>query len=151
MISGEISPTGRVRDHLERRGAVANYDDPFGQVTYIRTGTGRIAAQFRRAGQDANAYMTWAVPSSAQWVVARGESISRRISNPGPGCKSAIPLGTGDLRIFDRTSGVNLVDAVDASCAVAGVWSPVEINGLHGRRTAARGERRISPPEPITS
>ncbi|MGW1029570.1 patatin-like phospholipase family protein [Streptomyces sp. NPDC002577] len=34
---------------------------------------------------------------------------------------------TGGTRLFDRTSGVSLVDAVAASCAVPGVWPPVTI------------------------
>jgi NTE family protein len=42
---------------------------------------------------------------------------------------SAIDTATGDLVAFDRTSGVDLVDAVAASCAVPGVWPPVTIGG----------------------
>ena len=33
----------------------------------------------------------------------------------------------GEFRVFDRHSGVTLVDAVAASCAVPGVWPPVTI------------------------
>lgn len=40
---------------------------------------------------------------------------------------SAIDIGTGDLVAFDGTSGVDLVDAVAASCAVPGAWPPVTI------------------------
>jgi len=40
---------------------------------------------------------------------------------------SAIDTATGELVMFDRTSGVDLVDAVAASCAVPGVWPPVTI------------------------
>jgi NTE family protein len=40
---------------------------------------------------------------------------------------SAIDTGTGELVTFDRNSGVGLVDAVAASCAVPGVWPPVTI------------------------
>ncbi|BBY82250.1 patatin-like phospholipase family protein [Mycolicibacterium pulveris] len=40
---------------------------------------------------------------------------------------SAIDIATGELVAFDRTSGVELVDAVAASCAVPGVWPPVTI------------------------
>lgn len=39
----------------------------------------------------------------------------------------AIDAGTGELVRFDRDSGVRLVDAVAASCAVPGVWPPVTI------------------------
>ncbi len=40
---------------------------------------------------------------------------------------TAIDIGTGELVTFDRTSGVELVDAVAASCAVPGAWPPVTI------------------------
>lgn len=40
---------------------------------------------------------------------------------------SAIDTATGELVTFDRDSGVSLVDAVAASCAVPGVWPPVTI------------------------
>jgi NTE family protein len=40
---------------------------------------------------------------------------------------SAIDTETGELVMFDRNSGVGLVDAVAASCAVPGVWPPVTI------------------------
>jgi NTE family protein len=41
----------------------------------------------------------------------------------------AVDAETGETRIFDRDSGVDLVDAVGASCAVPGVWPPVSIGG----------------------
>ncbi|WP_371596753.1 patatin-like phospholipase family protein [Streptomyces sp. NBC_00564] len=34
----------------------------------------------------------------------------------------AVNAATGETRIFDRSSGVGLVDAVTASCAIPGVW-----------------------------
>ena len=40
---------------------------------------------------------------------------------------TAIDTTTGELVAFDRASGVGLVDAVAASCAVPGVWPPVTI------------------------
>ena len=41
----------------------------------------------------------------------------------------AVDAETGEMRVFDRESGVSLVDAVAASCAVPGVWPPVSIGG----------------------
>jgi NTE family protein len=41
----------------------------------------------------------------------------------------AVDTVTGDWRSFDRDSGVSLVDAVAASCAVPGVWPPVTTDG----------------------
>ncbi|MGE2731461.1 patatin-like phospholipase family protein [Mycolicibacterium vaccae] len=40
---------------------------------------------------------------------------------------TGIDIATGELVVFDNTSGVGLVDAVAASCAVPGVWPPVTI------------------------
>ncbi|OBA88482.1 patatin [Mycobacteriaceae bacterium 1482268.1] len=40
---------------------------------------------------------------------------------------TAIDIGTGELVAFDRRSGVDLVDAVAASCAVPGAWPLVTI------------------------
>ncbi|OBI27777.1 patatin [Mycobacterium sp. E1386] len=42
---------------------------------------------------------------------------------------TAIDVETGELVVFDRESGVDLVDAVAASCAVPGAWPPVAIAG----------------------
>ncbi|MET8226321.1 patatin-like phospholipase family protein [Streptomyces sp. NPDC005301] len=41
----------------------------------------------------------------------------------------AVDTATGELRVFGKDSGVALVDAVAASCAVPGVWPPVTIGG----------------------
>lgn len=43
----------------------------------------------------------------------------------------AIDTETGEHRVFTRSDGVDLVDAVAASCAVPGVWPPVTIDGVH--------------------
>jgi NTE family protein len=54
---------------------------------------------------------------------------------------SAVEAETGELAVFDRDSGVPLVDAVAASCAVPMVWPPVTING---RRYVDGGVRSIA-------
>jgi NTE family protein len=41
----------------------------------------------------------------------------------------AVDAHTGELVTFTRDSGVELADAVAASCAVPGVWPPVTIDG----------------------
>jgi NTE family protein len=40
---------------------------------------------------------------------------------------TAVDIGSGSLETFDAKSGVSLVDAVSASCAVPGVWPVVAI------------------------
>jgi NTE family protein len=53
---------------------------------------------------------------------------------------TAVDAETGEFVTFDRTSGVGLVDAIGASCAVPGVWPPVTIGG---RRFMDGGVRSI--------
>lgn len=52
----------------------------------------------------------------------------------------AVNATTGEPRVFNAASGVSLVDAVAASCAVPGIWPPVTIEGVRyvdgGVRTA---------------
>ena len=40
---------------------------------------------------------------------------------------TAVDVGTGELIVIDRDSGIPLVDAVAASCAVPGAWPPVTV------------------------
>ena len=57
---------------------------------------------------------------------------------------TAVNALTGELRVFDRHSGVDLIDAVSASCAVPGIWPTVEIDGNRytdgGVRTIANSD-----------
>lgn len=51
---------------------------------------------------------------------------------------TAVDARTGEFVVLDRDSGVPLVEAVAASCAVPGVWAPV---GTGGRRLVDGGLR----------
>lgn len=42
---------------------------------------------------------------------------------------TAVDAATGEFRVFDRTSGVPLLEAVTASCAVPGIWPPITTGG----------------------
>ncbi|MEW2256469.1 patatin-like phospholipase family protein [Streptomyces sp. NPDC047869] len=53
----------------------------------------------------------------------------------------AVDAESGEPRVFDKYSGVPLVDAVAASCAVPGVWPPV---GIDGRRYVDGGVRSMA-------
>lgn len=57
---------------------------------------------------------------------------------------TAVDAESGEFTAFDRDSGVPLVDAVGASCAVPGVWPPVTVNGRRwmdgGIRSAANAD-----------
>ncbi len=70
----------------------------------------------------------------------------------------AVDTETGEEYVIERESGVSLVDAVAASCAVPGIWPPVTIAGRRymdgGIRSAtnadlARGYDRILILNPI--
>lgn len=72
---------------------------------------------------------------------------------------TAIDTATGDFAVFDADSGVALIDAVGASCAVPGIWPPVTINGKRymdgGMRSAANidlaaGYQRVVVIAPLT-
>jgi NTE family protein len=41
----------------------------------------------------------------------------------------AVAAETGEVAVFDKNSGVSLIDAVAASCAVPLVWPPMTVNG----------------------
>ena len=57
---------------------------------------------------------------------------------------TAVDAETGEFRTFDRASGVPLLNAVAASCAVPGVYPPVTIDGRRyvdgGMRSAANAD-----------
>jgi NTE family protein len=54
---------------------------------------------------------------------------------------TAVDAETGELKVFDRDSGVPLSEAVAASCAVPLVWPPITIGG---RRYIDGGIRSIT-------
>jgi NTE family protein len=92
-------------------------------ATYMRGATSPVEIQ-RRIGAYALAAVT--VPEAARRAVIE----SRLPSRDWPERRiqlTAVDAATGELAIFDAQSGVSLIDAVAASCAVPGVWPPVTI------------------------
>jgi NTE family protein len=72
---------------------------------------------------------------------------------------TAVEAATGAFKSFDRDSGVSLIDAVAASCAVPLVWPPSTVNGIRyidgGARSVAnvdlaKGCDRLVAIVPIT-
>lgn len=57
---------------------------------------------------------------------------------------TAVDTASGEFAVFDASSGVRLIDAVGASCAVPGIWPPVTINGKRymdgGMRSATNAD-----------
>ncbi|MBG0563777.1 patatin-like phospholipase family protein [Actinoplanes aureus] len=89
--------------------------------------------------------------------------IARRIGDGGwPATRlriAAVEAETGEVRVFDASSGIPLVDAVAASCAVPLTWPPVTIGGKRyidgGARSVANadlaaGYRQVVVLAPVT-
>lgn len=111
-------PVGEVAAHL-------------GPTTMLRLGImlarpGEQAAKWRKVGKAALA----AHPPDS---LDRREVIRSRIGEPAWPDRdlriTAVDVDAGELAVFDRSSGVSVVDAVTASCAVPLVWPPVLIDG----------------------
>lgn len=73
---------------------------------------------------------------------------------------TAVAAESGEFVVFDKSSGVSLVDAVAASCAVPMVWPPVTVGGVRyidgGARSVAnadlaKGSDRVVVIAPITA
>ncbi|MFC4070238.1 patatin-like phospholipase family protein [Actinoplanes subglobosus] len=82
-----------------------------------------------RAWLGRRALRTRTVPEQERRAV-----IARRIGDGAwPAVRlriTAVEAETGEVRVFDATSGVSLIDAVSASCAVPLVWPPATIGGV---------------------
>lgn len=66
-------------------------------------------------------------------LAVRRESVARRLTSEvwpeQPFLITAVDADNGDVVVLDRSSGVELVDAVTASCAIPLLWPPVELLG----------------------
>jgi NTE family protein len=84
-------------------------------------------AELRRViGQQALSVPT--VPEAERRAVIAGR-LPRRDWPSRKLAVVAVDAHTGDVRVFDKDSGADLVDAVTASCAIPGIWPPVTIGG----------------------
>lgn len=102
-----------------------------GATTLLKLGVmlarrGETATKWQRVGAAARS----AHPESAE---ARRAVIRARIGEPDWPDRdlriTAVDTDRGEFVVFDRDSGVSMLDAVAASCAVPLVWPPVEIDG----------------------
>ena len=96
------------------------------EITKARDGGGDTREILRRVGK-----LALARPQES--AAARREFVASQLpihAWPDKGVLiSAVNAETGERRVFDKNSGVDLIDAVVASGAVAGVWPPVLIDG----------------------
>lgn len=95
---------------------------------FVQAATGATGPEDMRRRIGALALRTPTVSES----IRRAAIISRLPSEHWPTSTlllTAVDAETGQPTVFTKDSGVDLVDAVAASCAVPGVWPPVTING----------------------
>jgi len=96
----------------------------FGALLTGIASAGSAQETHRRAGAFALAART--VPEAP-----RRAAVASRLPSPQWPLRRmllvAVDAETGETRVFDRQAGVNLIDAVAASCAVPGIWPPVTI------------------------
>src|SRR5487761_421262 len=90
--------------------------------------SGGTSAQDRLRRLGAYAIAADTVPEAA-----RRAAVGSRLPSPQWASRRmllvAVDAETGEMRVFDRDSGVSLVDAVAASCAVPGIWPRETIDG----------------------
>jgi NTE family protein len=95
---------------------------------FVRATTGATGPEDMRRRIGALALET---PTVSEFI--RRGAISARLPEeswpPSTLLLTAVDADTGRPTVFTRDSGVDLVDAVAASCAVPGIWPPVTING----------------------
>jgi len=102
---------------------LAKYAEQFG--AYL-AGATSPEETLRRVGAFALAAQT--VPPAERLAVIASRLPSRDWP-ARPTRLAAVDCESGRLRVFDAQSGVSLIDAVAASCAVPGIWPPVTIDG----------------------
>jgi NTE family protein len=103
-------------------------------AAFARLLAGQAAAGPAPDGQDAQRRVgAYALAAPTVPEADRRAAVSSRLPSPEwPSRRMllvAVDAETGETRVFDRDSGVDLIDAVGASCAVPGVWPPVSIGG----------------------
>ncbi|MFF1737308.1 patatin-like phospholipase family protein [Streptomyces sp. NPDC058247] len=128
LTSGRLTPAELYERQLAAPvGEIAGHLGPAATLRHARAAlTSRTPEDFgRKVGHIALAADT---PDEA----TRREVIAGRLVSHSwperPFLVTAVRATTGEFRVLDRGSGVGLVDAVAASCAVPGVWPPVTID-----------------------
>ncbi|MGY1855439.1 patatin-like phospholipase family protein [Modestobacter sp. SYSU DS0290] len=127
-------PTARLgRRTLARYGLamlLARRDD-----TAFRRRVGALAVAAADAG---------ATPSEAEWREMIAARLPATEWPERPLLLTAVDAESGEFRTFTRRSGIELLAAVAASCAVPGVYPPVTIDGRRyvdgGMRSAANAD-----------
>jgi NTE family protein len=112
--TGESAPAV---DFVQWRADFMRARDGSDEATAVVKRFGVLARQVPATTRDARRRTIAARLPSSAWPTTRDLRIV------------AADVESGERRVFDRTSGVDLVDAVAASCAVPGIWPTVAVDG----------------------
>ncbi|MGK5111767.1 MULTISPECIES: patatin-like phospholipase family protein [unclassified Geodermatophilus] len=131
-------PTGEQAARMTRA-ALARYGWAMlrsrGKDVDFRRRVGALALAAEKAGLT---------PSEQERLDVIGSRLGSRTWPDRPLTVTAVDAHTGEFRPLDRESGVPLLQAVAASCAVPGVYPPVTIDGRRyvdgGMRSAANAD-----------
>jgi NTE family protein len=120
----ELPPNGTSLDDLVR--TMGSLAEETADVSELRRRIGALALSAQTVSEEARRVVITARLPKQDW--------------PGwPLYLVAVDARTGESVVFDKDSGVELVDAVAASCAVPGVWPPVTIGDARYMDGGVRG------------
>jgi len=118
--------SAQLSEHSSELEVELNLEELMARFAQATTGATSPEDMRRRIG-------TLALETSTVSESVRRAAISARVPEEhwpaGTLLLTAVDAETGEPAVFTKDSGVDLVDAVAASCAVPGVWPPVTING----------------------
>ncbi|RZU49167.1 NTE family protein [Krasilnikovia cinnamomea] len=134
VVAAQVT-TGNPLEHMyaaQRAAATGEIAARIGVGFYLRFAVAGLWPGDRRQarariGRAALRARTAATEAERRAVIARrietDEWPDQRLLIP------AVAAESGETKVFDKDSGVSLVDAVAASCAVPLVWPPMTVNG----------------------
>ncbi|RBY74534.1 patatin-like phospholipase family protein [Geodermatophilus sp. TF02-6] len=139
LYARQLEPPAQERAARMTRAALARYGWALlrsrGDDVAFRRRVGALALAAERAGLT---------PSEQERLDVIGSRLVGREWPDRPLVLTAVDAHTGEFRTFDRDSGVPLLQAVAASCAVPGVYPPVTVDGSRyvdgGMRSAANAD-----------
>ncbi|WP_347059694.1 patatin-like phospholipase family protein [Blastococcus sp. HT6-30] len=139
MFARQLEPPTQEKVARMTRGNLARYAWAMlvsrGRDVEFRRRVGTLALAAEKAGLT---------PTEEERLEVIGSRLVSREWPDRPLTVTAVDAATGEFRPFDRDSGVPLLQAVAASCAVPGVFPPVTIDGRRyvdgGMRSAANAD-----------
>ena len=139
LYARQLEPPPDEKPARMTRAALARYGWAMlrsrGSDVAFRRRVGALALAAERAGLT---------PPEEERLRVIGSRLVREQWPDRPLVVTAVDAATGEFRTFDRDSGVSLLHAVAASCAVPGVYPPVTVDGHRyvdgGIRSAANAD-----------